>query len=287
MRPEDRNTDPRRRPSTHQFRIQMGNPFTVFLILRTGYREPYPVLVSLFLDYEQVPFALDGRRGLLHYLEIPPDVDMEIPLEVPVKGAGRHDLFIIVFPEPDAHPTDPQKRLPPSFVAGGRRTVICVESCAEPARSLPQAMTAPKADVHRLNVLAFPLLPGHDGPPQRRLLLVTTVEKGEALEVELWARNPGARPRDYVVLPLMDFGQTTFADAPLLHLHLPPHSELFIPGRIPLPREEGVHELQFITIFDPYRDLERVSDPFVNANLRSAIVVAGPRSDNAEDGGAE
>ena len=78
VQPADRTTPPYQRPSTHLFTVEDGEPFTTLLILAIGQDKPFPVLVSVFLDYEQVAFSLDNKQGLLHYLMIEPGVDMQI-----------------------------------------------------------------------------------------------------------------------------------------------------------------------------------------------------------------
>ena len=272
---EHRNTPPSQRPSTDQFHIQKGDPFATLLILATGYSQPYPVLVSVFLDYEQVLFTLDGRQGLLHYVEIVPGVDMEIPLEVPIETPGWHDLFVVAFREPDQHPTDSQERLPPAFGVGGRRTVVCAGVCTTSSRLLPEALVGQGTGVHDFNAYAYPLFPDDGSPPKQRLLLSASDSPRETFALELWARNPSDQSRDYLVLPLLDFKQTDFVDSNILRLHMPPGSELFIPGQIGLPDEPGVHELQFIYISDPYQSLDTVSDPFVQSIMRSAVLIEG------------
>ncbi len=216
---------------------------------------------------------LDGQEGLLHYLEIPPLVDIEIPLTVPVSTPGWHDFFVVVFPQPDYHPTEPAERLPPKLGVGGRRTVICAGNCRKPIQTLPSVFVGQEVNIRTLVVDAFPLLPNDGRPPQHCLLLTVTGKPGEILPLELWARNPSDQTKEYVVIPLLDFQQITFAGSDVLHLHMPPRSELFIPGEIQLPTAEGIHELQFISIFDPYRDLDEITDPFVQSAMRSALVV--------------
>jgi hypothetical protein len=112
-------------------------------------------------------------------------------------------------------------------------------------------------------------------PPKQRLLLSASGSPRETFALELWARNPSDQSRDYLVLPLLDFKQTDFVDSNILRLHMPPGSELFIPGQIGLPDEPGVHELQFIYISDPYQSLDTVSDPFVQSIMRSAVLIEG------------
>lgn len=273
VQPEFRELSPLERPSTHTFHVQQGEPFAPLLILVTGYSEPYPVLVSVFLDYRQVRFVMDGRQGHLHYLKIEPGVNMEIPIEVPIQTPGWHDLFVVAFREPNYHPTDPQERLPPALAVGGRRAVVCVEDCTIPDQPLPDALGGEKTLAKTGMVNAFPLLPDKDKPPMRRLLLSVTASPGETLALELWGRNTSDTARRYVVLPLLDYQQIPFGGSSILHLHMPPGSELFLDGQIKVPDKAGVHELQFVSIFDPYRSLDEVIDPFVQSVMRSAIVV--------------
>jgi len=55
---------------------------------------------------------------------------------------------------------------------------------------------------------------------------------------------------------------------------MPPKSELFVDGQVQLPQEGKVNEFQFITIFDPYASLSDIPDPFVQSEMRSAIITA-------------
>ncbi len=272
LRPEEREIHPYERRSTYQFEIGASEPFTTDLILSTG--KERAVLVSLFVDYQQTSFSLDGIEGLLHYFVINPDEELEIPLSVNITGEGWHDLFVVVFFEPEKHPTDLEMRLPGSSLhLSGRRTVVCVVDCIHQP-SLPRPITGEDKQVNRLLVNALPLLPGEESP-QQRLLLSTSVKSNTTLDIELWARNSDHVSRDYLVLPMLDFMQVPFTqnDDGLLHLTLPPGHELYLPGQIAIPTIEGTHEFLFIFIFNPYQPLDEVADPFVQSEMRSAIVV--------------
>lgn len=272
VRPEDRDIPPDQRTNLiTRFQIQAGQPFTALLILKSGYAEPYPVLVSVFLNYEQVPCSLDGQPGLLHYLEIEPGVDMEIPIEAPVNTAGWHDLFVVAFRTPEIHPADQMTRM--RLGVGGLRAVICSGNCTLSPRSLPEALIGQGTTANNFNARAFPLLPDDGTPPKQRLLFSTNASPGKALEMELWARNPNAELRDYLVLPLFDFQQIPFAGSKVLHLQMPPGSELLVPGSIQLPGDRGAHELQFLSISDPYHSLDEVTDSIVQSVLRSAVII--------------
>ncbi|MHB0878806.1 MAG: hypothetical protein ACYC5O_22430, partial [Anaerolineae bacterium] len=137
VRPEHAHIHPYERPPNDLFELDEGEALSVLLVVSTGHQSPYPVLVSAFLDYTQVPFSLDGKQGLLHYLEIEPGTNMHIPIEVPVGQPGWHDFFVVVFPSPEYHPVEPHERLPPRLGPGGRRAVVCSGDCTVRSEPLP------------------------------------------------------------------------------------------------------------------------------------------------------
>ena len=275
VRPADRNSPPNQRPSTELFHIEKGRPFSTLLMLGIGYKKVYPVVVSVFLDYKQIRFSLDGRQGRLHYLEIGPDKDMEIPLQVPIKTSGWHDLFVLVIPHPQMHPLDPRVRMPPSSGVGGRRTVICAGDCSQRTKPLPAPLVGSGTTVRHFSFDAYPLLPGDWKSTDQRvrhLLLVANVRPGEDFSFNLWARNADGYPKDYVVLPLIDFKQIPCSGVQVFHLHMPSGSELITPCHIRVPSEPEIHEFQLVYIHDPYQKLRMVRDPFVRSAVRSALV---------------
>jgi len=273
VRPEHAHIHPYERPSTELFELGEGEPLSVLLILSTGHQSPYPVLVSAFLDYTQVVFSLDGKQGLLHYLEIEPGADMHIPIQVPVDEPGWHDFFVTVFPSPEYHPTDPDERLPPSFGAGGRRAVICSGDRAVDGERLPTPLVGEPSAEERFDHEVMPLLPADGRPPNERLLVVTSIPAGQPLDLELWAKNRTTADRQYVIISLVDYHQVPFAGQKWLYLEMPAASELFLPGQLPIPRPDGIYEVQFITVSDPYERIAHTSNPFVTSPMRSAVVV--------------
>ncbi len=101
-----------------------------------------------------------------------------------------------------------------------------------------------------------------------------TVKPGEAIPLELWSGNSGDQAGEYVILPVLDYRQITFAGSNVLHLNMPPGNELFLPGEIRAPDKAGIHELHLICVHKPYQVLDQeVTDPFVRLYMRSAIVV--------------
>lgn len=277
LRPEDQEVPPLQRTSTHRFDVRAGDRFSTLLVMTSNAPDPYPVLVSVFLDYRQVEFRMDGRQGLLHYVEIPPDVDLETPIEVPIEGAGWHDLFVVVFRSPGQHPEAEGSRVPPHLAVGGRRTVVCSGSCTPVPTAPTDLLTGQPVEGHIMNVWAFALFANDSRPPGHRLLLVSDEVCESQYELELWASNPSEEMRDYLVISLMDYRQVVFDSSSVLHLRMPPASQFFVSGRVLAPLTPGMHEFQFISIADPYRDLDKVSFIFVYSVMRSGIRGCGDR----------
>jgi hypothetical protein len=277
VRPEHRDTPIGQRPPITQFAVGGTGVFIPLLILGTGREQPYPVLVSAFLDYEQVSFALDGRDGRLHYLEIPPGTDLEIPMTVPMQSKGWHDFFVVVFGEPENQTVDPNDRLPgsPTLPVGGVRTVICVGECNYSPRAFPAPYEGRPSGERAGSAFlaALPLLPDPTLSPQRRLLQVVHGQPDQPYTLQIWALNETDQPMDYIAMPLLDYQQINIGAGKALPFSMPAGTELFVPGRVAFPREPGVHELQVVYIFNPYEAVDGHLDPFVHCITRAAFVV--------------
>jgi hypothetical protein len=277
VQPEYRDTPINQRPAITQFTISNTGVFTSLLILGTGHEQPYPILVSAFLDYEQVSFSLDGRDGRLHYIEALPGVDLEIPLAVSMRSKGWHDFFVVVFGEPENQSVDPNDRLPgsPSLLVGGVRTVICVENCNPGSQVFSTSYEGRPGDRSSGSAFlaALPLSSNATAAPQRRLLQVVHGQPDQPFALQLWALNETNQSMDYVVLPLLDYRQVNIGAGKVLQFSMPVGTELFVSGKITLPHEPGVHELQVIYIFNPYEAVDGHLDPFVHCITRAALVV--------------
>lgn len=277
MRPEQRDVYPYDRDSIQKFETETKN-FEIDLSLTSGIERESPVLISLFVNYEQVEFMLDGKVGLLHHVVLEPNQELEIPMSIAFENEGWHDVFVVAFYSPEKHPADAELRLPGSGIhLGGFRTVVCVKNCEKPDIIMTQYVGEPIEAVKLSGIRALLLSPG-DEEPQRRLLPIATVEPNQDLAVELWARNLTDAERNYVVIPIHDFLQVPFkenGDDKML-FQMPPDSNLLVSGIIK-GANDGFHEFLTITIIDPFQSLEggNVVDPFVKSEMRTGIIVDG------------
>ncbi len=98
MYPEERNLHPLERTQSREIAVQ-GNTFSIDLLV-TGVAGRV-FLITALLDYQQIPFRLDGKEGLIHQISLPddkkPDQDLVLPLEVDIPTEGIHDFIVIAF----------------------------------------------------------------------------------------------------------------------------------------------------------------------------------------------
>lgn len=142
VRPEERNTPIARLTQNDEFRIDENQPFNVDFVLTSG--EDATFLITVLLDYQQIPFALDGQTGLLHEIEIQGGKDLFIPVQVSVSGAGAHDLMLLAFKNPYRRLPEQDERQVDSCWMNGTRTVVVVGGDDRPVQTFqPELVGAP------------------------------------------------------------------------------------------------------------------------------------------------
>jgi hypothetical protein len=230
------------------------------------------MLVTALLDYQQIPFNLDGRDGLLHDIKVSPGGDLELPMRLEVGEPGAHDLMVVAFKEPYDRPMDPGYRDRMFQRLVGRRAVIVVGGAKEPVHvPTPDVMgsTPPPEVTFGLHV-AFATAPmDEDTHPQERFMATARGQPNETLPYQLWVSNyHGEAPVDYALVLFQDFHQVQLKDKDMLVVHLEAGHEAIIDDNLTLPAEPGIHELQVVYVLDPYRSILRdeVTSPFVNGS---------------------
>ncbi len=87
LRIEDKNTPPNQLPQNDEFTLDSTGSMQFELILAAAKDSKF--LVTTLLDYEQVPFNLDGQYGLLHDVSVSSGGDLYIPIQVEINKRER------------------------------------------------------------------------------------------------------------------------------------------------------------------------------------------------------
>ena len=278
VRQEHLNISPFDRPQTEEFSIPMNTAFSPYLIIGQQYSKSTTVLITVLLDYKQVPFTLDGIHGLLHKLTLPPKSDVYLKMEMVIDELGAHDLIIIAFAEPDFHPLEEEQRLTrlnPSLV--GRRAVVIVGNDRAGYRKLGTDMLGnpiPEATYDALRVFFAHL-------PKRRLgapladsqLFFETIPPGAFFAFQIVAKNEHLESAEYAIVIFFDFRQVKISNDGVILTKLGPNEESTYKVEMPIPNDKEVHELQAVYVFDPYKSIlrEEVTAPFVFGSVRAGI----------------
>jgi hypothetical protein len=270
VRPEHRHLAPGERPQTEEVRLDNGMALSWYLILGSG--EPTILLVTALLDYQQVPFTLDGEHGLLHEVRVGPTGDLEMPMRLEIGEPGAHDLLVVAFKEPYSRPMDAdyRNRLFQRLVS--RRAVLTVGGVEQPVHQpTPDLVGAlPPSDItFGIPVCFGAAADGTAAHPARRFLWSVEGLPKETVSFRLWVSNyHGQLPIDGGLVLFQDFHQVPLRGKEFLIVHLEPGHEAIIDGNLGLPGQPGVHEVQALLVIDPYRSIQRdeVSDLFVRGS---------------------
>lgn len=276
--PEERDTPPENRSQTEEINLGDKKFFEPLLILVASQKTT--VLVSVVLDYKQIPFELDGKAGLLHEVNVLPGGDLEIPIRVPISSPGIHDLIVIAFADPYNGSLDPKFRSSLDIDMVGRRTQIISLGESKPATQgidVIQGKPVPKNVILGLGV-AFATRPKNDEKthPSDLQLYVTKGKMGETYQFNIWASNlDGEMASEYALLMFKNFHQININDQNVMLIDLNPNEEAIVDTEIRLSDKAGIDQVQIVYIFDPYKSIlqEDVRAPFVFNSPRLAIAV--------------
>ena len=270
VRPEHRHLAPGERPQTEEVRVDNGQALSWYLILGSG--EPATLLVTTLLDYQQVPFTLDGEHGLLHEVRVDPTGDLEMPMRLEIDEPGAHDLLVVAFKEPYNRPMDADYRNRLFQRLVGRRAVLIVGGVEQPVHQpTPDLVGAPPPpDITFGLPVCFAAAADDAGAhPAKRFLWSIEGQPKEIAPFRLWVSNYDREtPIDGGLVLFQDFHQVPLRGREFLIVHLEPGHEAIIDGNLSLPGQPGVHEVQALLIIDPYRSIRRgeVSDLFVRGS---------------------
>lgn len=278
VRPEQMSIPPLDRPQTEEFHLSIGENFIPYLILAGNLDESMSILVTVLLDYKQVSFELDGETGTLHELELPPHVELNMPMKLAIDQPGAHDLVVIVFTNPSYRPMDNETRLMELQPAlGGRRAVIVVGDVEVPFKKLLSDTVGkpiPQSNSDYLGVALVKMPSGlAEVPPADRQLIVTPVSRDNDFSFQVVAKNEEEEHVEYAMVTFLNFKQVSLDDDGVLLANLDADEEAVFDSRVHIPNITGMHELQVVYIMDPYKSIlhKEVMASFVFASLRVGL----------------
>ena len=263
VRPEDRYTIPSELPQNEELSINSGEPLSLDLVVIAGQKTTF--IVTAILDYQQISFTLDGQYGLLHEIQVKEGGFLYIPMQIDVQGPGAHDLLLVGFNDPYNRPWNHDARdLPFGCLQTGRRAVVLVDNNEQPVQDIiPDVFgVSPPPGVDFGLRVAFADLPtsflDRSHPSQNQLKMTKSGRPGEEFEYQLWISNynePDDVVVDYGIMKFVDFHQIDIQGKDLLVSHFDGRQEAVVKDSITLPSQPGVHEVQMVYVFDPYKSV--------------------------------
>ena len=274
---DEKDIPPQQRSQTEEVKIASGESFHPLLLLHSP-RET-TLLISVLLDYKQVEFTLNDKKGLLHELVVKPDGDLQIPMNVEIPEPGQHDLLVIAFYDPWNYNLDPVARSEQGITVGGRRAVIYSGEVSTNINEMPQAMEGKPVPSNVFVNLGVSFaeeqnIQGTNIHPSERQLYVGVAKSGMPYPYQIWVSNlQQTRSAKIVLLQFQNYHQIPIQNQTLALVGLNKDEEIFFSESTLPSGKVPVDLLQIVYIYDPYKSLlnEEVMAPFVFGSPRLAI----------------
>lgn len=278
-RPQDMTISPLQRLQNEELELAEGESLGLYLILLNALDKPRTFLVTILLDYKQVSFELDDRIGLLHEISVPSGTEINLPLRLNIMGSGAHDIMFIAFTDPYNHPLDSNIRENELGNLTGRRAVVIIGR-NEPFRVLRTTLFGKDAPANLPLVpirIGFASAPnGQNTHPSQRYINLSKTGPGQMFSYQVWATNFGGAQKEiynYAMVGFLDFHQIDLAQPDVTLAQVRPGQEAILNASVQIPSEIGIHELQIVYVFDPYKSILRqeVLAPFVFSTIRLGL----------------
>ena len=279
VRPSDLSIPPFERPQTEEFQLTSGASFAPYLILVSQDDNPLTTLVTVLVDYNQTPFELDGRMGLLHEVVIPPHTELNLPLRLMIEGAGAHDLIFIAFVDPYSHILDVNRRDTELGNIMGRRAVIIVDGRQEPFKTISPIALGQDAPSNLASVpirIGFAAAPSEPAThPSERPIVLAGASPGEMFSFQVWVTNFGDQlPVEYGMVGFLNYHQVPLNQHQVTAVQLGSgRQEVILDVNVMVPETAVIHEFQVVYVLDPYESIlhEQVTASFVFSTVRLGL----------------
>jgi hypothetical protein len=275
-RPEDKDSAPIGRPQTEEFHLQKGQDFSLYLILSNAMNDSRTFLTSMILDFQQVEFKLDGKSGLLHQIVVPANTEINIPLDLKVDRPGFHELFAVIFDDPNNLTLDNAFRLDLAGWIVARRTQIIVEENQTPSGLVQPIITGtpiPSETTFKGRVYFATENTDESIDVSQRQLYVGKANAGKAYDFQMVCNNTEDQPVTFALVPFLNFHQVEVSGKKQFFVYLNPNEEAVIHQEVLMPENPTVNQFQMVYLFDPYKSVLHgdVYAPFIFGSPRIAI----------------
>lgn len=270
-------------PQNEEFYLDAEmDTFEPFLVLINNTDQPKTFLVTLMLNYRQVPFTFNDQPGLLHLIDIPPFNDIYFPISVQISDPGRHDIQAIMFENPFNLRMDYGFREDIRGYAMGQRIALTVGDDHTPARTFdvldlekhPVPDEGISLDVMFRNSLQNQA--SDNALPHRELIYTDTMQLEQPYPLQIIiTSNDKYDAGIKAVMPFLNYRQIALEGQDVIVTSLGIQEEAFFNTELILPEERGVHQLQAIYLVEPYANMleNKELSPFVKGSMRVAFIV--------------
>lgn len=254
------------------YKIGAGEVFTGYYEIDNVRNDAHSYRLMAFVDYEQVPIVVDGKKALSHTLKVDAAQKAWWPIEVGPFSEGAHTFTTVLMWDSEYHSLDKAFRFATEagFMSTNQSTLVVgtAGSSKRPA-SLKATSTArllanQQYDGIRINRSSGTIAEwlSHNAAP------------GETIDFYIHVGNTQKRAASYSLIALLDGEQIGISGSsgPTV-ITVPAGSMSVYKTSVRVPTEPGVHELQVVKGVAPFTRITGDIGQMMESSIRVPITV--------------
>jgi hypothetical protein len=262
------------------FHISAGSQFEAICTANNHRHQSLSLLITCFINYQQVNFQLDAIQDVTHTISFEPWEEKTFTIKTEPLGEDYYDFILLMFKQPFNPSSSPEWRRTSMGALYARRANLnlYVGNIGHPAKSFP---LYPKGETE-------PIIDGvfltHNRKEVGEPLPVWCSEKVSPGEVVRYFTHVGSKhePKSFALMYLLDYHQVpqnVGAENLVTFGTLPRQTQIIVPSSFEAPQEKGAHELLVIFVPNPYAQLEESPGIFASidhvsqSSARTLIIV--------------
>lgn len=255
------------------YKLKTDSAFTGTYSLGSKMPKNTQYLMLTFIDYKQVPFYLNGKKGLSHLIPMSASSTRYFSFKTERLKEGVHDFANILILHPHGHSLDAEKRLDTdnNYFFDLRANLIV-------GKGGQYKLSKKVSGKQRVNKEQFDgIIINKRNAGKLAYWLKERVKSAKLVKYFVHLGNKDLKPKNFAVIALLDYKQIPLNPDGLFTGRLGAKRTITIPATLKAPNQKGIHELLIFLITEPFVKLpsekSKQSIPPIYSSARIPIVV--------------
>ncbi len=247
------------------FYLDEGQAFKACYLIGNYFPGDSEFKIICLVDYQQVPFCINGEFGLTHLVKIPANTESIFAVHLENLSTGCHDMSLMIFEHPGEHTLDTEFRMQSGKMVMAQRCNITVQNASI---TLPNFLKlkakGPAIKVKDLQIKAC------QNSKLSQLDYEWNVDKDSLVNFNIYAFNNRDSTVSVAIVPFVDFKQISLnagSAQSVFYVELSPHSQTEINAAFKADLKDE-HEFFLLQFESPFIKMEPVPEKITRISMR-------------------